>query len=48
MTDTVVLIIGVFVFALTVSGTVMAGSFTLSRRIEAEEDLGRSERVVEG
>ncbi len=47
MSETVVLVVGVVVFALTVWGSVMAGSITLSRRIDLEQDLSRRSRVVE-
>lgn len=48
MSETVILAIGVFVFALTVWGTVMAGSFTLQRRIETDQDLESNKPIAEG
>ena len=47
MSETVVLVVGVVVFALTVWGSVMAGSITLSRRIDMEQDLARRSRMVD-
>lgn len=47
MNETVILVVGVVVFALTIWGTVMAGSITLSRRIDIEQDLARRSRSVD-
>ncbi len=47
MNETVILVVGVVVFALTIWGTVMAGSITLSRRIDIEQDLARRSRMVD-
>ncbi len=44
MTDFVVFVIGVIVFAVTVWGTVMAGGIALSR-IEIEQDPERTRRA---
>jgi hypothetical protein len=47
MSETVVLVVGVIVFALTVWGSVMAGGITLSRRIDLERDFARRATAVE-
>lgn len=47
MNETVVLVVGVVVFALTIWGSVMAGSITLSRRIDIEQDLARRSRMAD-
>jgi len=46
MTELVVFVVGVVVFAITVWGTVMAGGIALSR-IEIEQDPERRKRVDE-
>ena len=46
MTELVVFVVGVVVFAITVWGTVMAGGIALSR-IEIEQDPERRKRIDE-